>query len=537
MRILQTICIALTIAFCSGTAQAAPPIPFPKTISISLSPIEALTADEKLAEGVDLMLVEPGEQLSSLRGTLSEPLAGNIQANAEKFIREHGTLFNAPSAKSPARISCARKTRTAGADHVSFQMTVGNVPVRDSLVDVHIGKSRIIELVNGSFPTLKNVSNRVVLTPEQSVDLARNAIDATELSGPPHSELEILPTDGDGLLVYCVRISSKRPLGDFEVLIDAENGREVSRQNLMVYSRGDGMGAVYTSNPMHGNVSKERLPHLTSHTLKGEFADVINEDADCSVATDDVHVYDPDNTHFDEVNVYYNINRIHDFFRKLGCTMMDKPIKAIVHYGDDFDNAAYRPFENTIIFGDGKLRRDYAKEECICWHEYSHAVLQQIVKLFYSSESGAMNEGQADYFACSLSNDPKYGEWVASKMGQPYERTIENNLHYPEDIKGEVHADGQLWSGALWELRTALGADIADLLIFKSFYYLKSGSPRFMNGVNAILTADKNLFGGKHAKDITAIFDRRGFNRVFWGGAYGKKDIAKVLMFQRMHRE
>ncbi|MBU1108992.1 MAG: M36 family metallopeptidase [Candidatus Riflebacteria bacterium] len=524
--------------------------------------IDGLVADEKLAEGVDLMIVSPDERLFSLRGNLSEPLITDGSTEAENFIRNHASLFNLPAQIDS---DCIRLVKLAQKDtvrHISFQMMVNNFPVRDSMIDIHVGKNGVIELINGSFPTIQKVQNQLAITHDQAVSAAMAAIGYAIVSGDKQAELQILPVGNDGLLVYCVRLSSDNPIGDFEMLIDAEDGKEISRQNLMVYT---GIGMVYTSSPISGPVSKEDLPHLSSHSLKGEFADVTNADGESAVAEDDIHLYAPDNTHFDEVNVYYNINRIHNFFSKLGCTEMNRPLKAVVHFGDKFDNAAYRPFEDVIIFGDGDLRNDYAKEESICWHEYSHAVLQGIVSLFYFSESGAMNEGQADYFACSLSNDPKYGEWSVAKMGRPFERNLENSLHYPEDIKGEVHADGQIWSGALWDLRKALGADVADVLIHKSHYYLKSGSPRFLMGVNAILTADKNLFDGAHLKDISSVFKKRGIDKISWGGAasqrgvdknslagislmqkaskspwngiYSKQDIANILKFRREHQE
>ncbi len=543
-RLLVTLCCAFSL--CSATAfaldpassQTDGPFSFPEKITIPLRLVDKLVADEEVANGVDLMVVTPdGNRLSSLRGTLSKPLEGDVAQKVETFVTDHAPLFNIPTQRRKGSLQSVRTTHEAGAEHISFQMMIAGVPVRDSLIEIHVGKNHVIELANGSFPTIQSIRNRVSINKKQAIDAAEKAIGTRGISGIPHAELQVLPIENEGLIVFAVRLSSDNPLGDYEVLINAENGKEISRENQMVYENTPGRGAVYVSNPISCKVSEEPLPNLTAHSLKGEFADVLNEDTMVAVATDNVHLYDPGNTHFDEVNVYYNINRIHDFFKKLGCDKMDRPLKAIVHYGDKFDNAAYRPFEDVIIFGDGNQRYDYAKEECICWHEYSHAVLQQIVKLFYFSESGAMNEGQADYFACSLSNDPKYGEWTASKMGKPYERSLENNLHYPEDIKSDVHADGQIWSGALWDLRTALGADIADTLVHKSFYYLKSGSPRFMDGVNSILTADKNLYGGKHGTVISDVFNKRGINRIYWGGAFSKADIMKILMFRQMHRE
>ncbi|HKG51800.1 MAG TPA: hypothetical protein VKB14_15290, partial [Actinomycetales bacterium] len=47
-------------------------------------------------------------------------------------------------------------------------------------------------------------------------------------------------------------------------------------------------------------------------------------------------------------------------------------------------------------------------------------------------------------------------------------RTLVRNKHYPEDVRGEVHADGQIWSLALWAIRSALGPVVADRIIVKA---------------------------------------------------------------------
>ena len=36
---------------------------------------------------------------------------------------------------------------------------------------------------------------------------------------------------------------------------------------------------------------------------------------------------------------------------------------------------------------------------------------------------------------------------------------------YPADLDGRVHHDGKIWSHALWNLRTAIGATRADTAI------------------------------------------------------------------------
>ena len=46
-------------------------------------------------------------------------------------------------------------------------------------------------------------------------------------------------------------------------------------------------------------------------------------------------------------------------------------------------------------------------------------------------------------------------------------RRVDLDLHYPGDLDGEVHHDGQIWSRALWDIRQALGNVKADTIIIE----------------------------------------------------------------------
>ncbi|NUS41398.1 MAG: bacillolysin, partial [Terrabacter sp.] len=47
-------------------------------------------------------------------------------------------------------------------------------------------------------------------------------------------------------------------------------------------------------------------------------------------------------------------------------------------------------------------------------------------------------------------------------------RRLDGTKHYPQDLRGEVHADGEIWSRALWDIRGALGDTKASTLIVEA---------------------------------------------------------------------
>jgi len=63
--------------------------------------------------------------------------------------------------------------------------------------------------------------------------------------------------------------------------------------------------------------------------------------------------------------------------------------------------------------------------------------------------------------------------------------------------------------GALWELRSELGAQVADVLADKCRAYI-NGQSKFADALKAILKVDDAKFGGAHKDKIVSIFAKRG---------------------------
>jgi hypothetical protein len=101
-----------------------------------------------------------------------------------------------------------------------------------------------------------------------------------------------------------------------------------------------------------------------------------------------------------------------------------------------------------------------------------------------------------------------------------------------------VHADGKIWGAVLWDLRKALGKEISDILIYTSHYNLKSSSCKFIDGYNAIITADKTLNEGKNIEAIDKVFAARGIIAASYNGAVlTRADIKKIGQFKEAHNE
>ncbi len=136
-----------------------------------------------------------------------------------------------------------------------------------------------------------------------------------------------------------------------------------------------------------------------------------------------------------------------------------------------------------------------------------------------SAEAGAIGEGFSDYWAVTVSTviaptpDPAcIADWdfVSYTSGEPHcLRRVDLDLHYPEDLNGRVHHDGQIWSRALWDIRGELGNVVADTLILEAQFQFAPDTTMPAAAL-ATVAAEDNLFGSGVVDVVEAAFKARG---------------------------
>jgi Zn-dependent metalloprotease len=166
---------------------------------------------------------------------------------------------------------------------------------------------------------------------------------------------------------------------------------------------------------------------------------------------------------------------------------------------------------------------DDAEDAEVIVHEYGHSVQDSQVPGFGTNlESGSIGEGFSDYLAVAVSSwatgvPTKTPEaCVADWDSVSYTRTVPHCLRrldgtkvYPADVRGEVHADGEIWSRALWDIRTALGDTQATTLIIDAQFDFAPDTS-FHDAALATVAAAKRLYGNKAESATLAAFRARG---------------------------
>jgi hypothetical protein len=219
---------------------------------------------------------------------------------------------------------------------------------------------------------------------------------------------------------------------------------------------------------------------------------------------------------------------------------------------------------NPTAYGHGYLLNDLALEGTVPYHEGMHAITSPIAGLEGEPEGGALNEGQADMFAFTITDNPSLGDYVVNAKNYrqrardrgrdpdaiAYIRSANSTLKYSDIgtlLDGgvpafEEHYDGEIYMSTMWDVRRMLnrmypskttykrpapadgqptkaitkGTEIFERIFLGSMYVLGTTAPDTMvKSRDALLVADQMLYPtdateptapGQHRALIEQIF-------------------------------
>jgi hypothetical protein len=308
-----------------------------------------------------------------------------------------------------------------------------------------------------------------------------------------------------------------------------------------------GIGSVFVSNPVQSlgdeSLTDQKdadsavpaaayydvtLTHLDgSGFLSGDYATVTSETGSPAYSPTNTFRYTRHQDQFEQVMAYYWITQAQTYIHSLGFGDTRRPIDnqpqrvRINQLGYDNSFATDHPVLE-LRFGKGGV--DDAEDAEVILHEYGHAIHFSQGFSFASEEAGAISEGFADYWAVTVSDVvarslgvpereplPCVADWDSTSYtsGVPHcLRRVDENLHYPADLDGEVHDDGRIWSRALWDIRQKLGHVKADTIILQgSFDFPGTTMPDL---ANRTVAAAQQLYGSAAAKAVRQAFVDRG---------------------------
>ena len=308
-----------------------------------------------------------------------------------------------------------------------------------------------------------------------------------------------------------------------------------------------GSGSVFVPNPVQSlgdetltdqKDADSAVPAAAYHTvqltnldgsgfLRGDYANVYSSTGNLAFSPTNTFAYTRHQDEFEQVMAYYWMTEAQKYIHSLGFgegrrAIDNRPQRVRINQlGVDNSFATDHP-KNELRFGKGGV--DDAEDAEVILHEYGHAIHFSQNFSFDSEEAGAISEGFADYWAVTVSDViaqslgvpeleplPCVADWDSTSYTRDVPhclRRVDTNLHYPADLNGEVHHDGQIWSRALWDIRQALGNVEADTIILQGSFDFPGTTMTAL--ANSTVAAAQQLYGAADALVVRQAFAARG---------------------------
>jgi Zn-dependent metalloprotease len=317
------------------------------------------------ATGVRIVASPETAAASTVTGTVTAKRLG-VGSNATA-----GTLARAAVDRyaSLLGVSSGSQLRYVGAGsdalgqrHVRFEQTVGDVPVYDGLVTVHLAKGADLAGFTAAISRATNgAATQASIGADQARDVAKAQVpDAKVLQAPRLVVYTGVPFGSHpATLAWAVDVTSTTQPDRRLVFVDAASGRVTDALDRTEFAKNR---TVYNAN---------------GSTTTGTFARGEGDPPTGNTDVDDA--YDFTGATYD----YYENTFGRDSYDNAGAELV-----SFVHYGVGYENAFWDGAE--MVYGDGFAVND------VTAHELTHAVTERTAGLEYQDQPGALNESISD---------------------------------------------------------------------------------------------------------------------------------------------
>jgi hypothetical protein len=482
--------------------------------------------------------------------------ARTVDRVVRRFIATEAAVFGAPTLET---IMCER---IQSVWVVRYRQTIRGIPVIFDGWDFRVSASgRLLLFGADSRREFAGIPTQPLVVWAAAREAAHMGVPYDPLRDRVEGGKLVLVPDqhaASGLrLAYEAHVLTTRPWADWNTLVDATSGEIVWRKNgIQGVVDGTVSGLV---NPIGPSDAQANLafPHLgvvvggqttvtdaaghysasasgattVQASINGPYCQVFRNDG-LPNATFTQNVTAPStvniawsdaNSHVAERDVFYHVQRAHDFLKTIEptYTSIDQPLQVFVNDSGTCQAATGNGFSFFGVEGNGCA--NYATVADVVAHEYAHFIDNAI----YTDAVGSgptfdyfldfeLAEGFADAYAVYLGGSPLF----AQNLYGPgtLSRDLTSGKRWPTDVWFYPYHTQTIWGGALWDLRVALGPTLAAHL----FHFAKRAGAGTASDLETALKDfflellvqdddDGNLTNGTpHLAAINGAFDAHG---------------------------
>lgn len=476
----------------------------------------------------------------------------NSKQDVDTFFKENKGVFK-KNPKSQLELKDV-KTDELGMKHYVYQPVVHNVPIDQSRVIVHVDQQGEIAAINGEFhpDAPEKIKQQRELNKKEALDAAWSQIDVERSEADvkkkspegktfnnltEKSELVVLPKDGEYTLAYHVQLQFAEPTpGNWQIWVNAEDGSIEKAMNKVHQATGSGTGVLgdqkslntYYANstyylydetkPMSGVISTYDNNNGGQYSLPGNY------------------VTDSGNTFYSErqkaaVDAHYYAGEVFDYyydtFNRESYDGNGADIVSSVHFGNNYNNAAW--VGNQMIYGDGdgSTFTYLSGADDIVAHELTHAVTDTTAELVYENQSGALNESFSDVFGYFVDNE----DWLMGEdvytPGVPGDalRSMSNPTQYDQPAHmddyqdlpnteqgdwGGVHINSGIPNKAAYYTINSIGQSKAEKIYYRALTVYLTPNSTFTDARQALIQSAQDLYDSTTVNSVASAWDNVG---------------------------
>jgi len=486
---------------------------------------------------------------------------GTPESMARQYLNSKDALLT-PLSKAED-IQYLRTIETPGGYKVHFRQYAEGYPVYGSSLTVSLNRDNEVVFLTSSYRPVREVNTSVTVDELSAMDIAREYLGITGSLAFESVETEVYAAENrTNVVAHVVKlVPAEQTFGDWELVIDAGTGAILRAEDKSCYYHPQadtvtGSAWVFDPDPVtnasteYGNTGFEDFADADSDSLTAqlkevELLDIYFDDTNYHLTGPNAVIVDVEapflgtfeqdsanfyhnrsNPSFEAALIYYHVDKNMRYLNdSLGFEVQPFQYEGGVHFDpqgfNNSVNAHYVGSAGFISFGSPEGSVDLGEDHAVVLHELGHGIHDWITNGELSQVNG-LSEGLSDYWAQSYTRSlgkyqPEdegydwFGVWGGQpSWGGPSLRVTNIESHYPEDLVGQVHTDGQMWSSSLMSIYDVIGKEATDMDCWEAISMLSSNSSQ-VDAAIAFIMADKSLYDGEHLETIVDVFTERGY--------------------------